>query len=231
MITTQYNYRTLSRIVIDGKRYYTLDDDSTVPPMASVTTILDITKSKESREGLQNWRNAVGDYFADAVTYEAACRGTRLHKYLETYIKTGKFPSPGSNPYAIQANKMAYQIVENGLKNMDEFWGIEVALCHPEIYAGTTDLVGVHDKSIAIIDYKQSNKVKKEKWIDDYFCQLVAYGNAHDELYGTNIQKGVVMMCTKDCEYLEFVLEGNKWKTFEKKWWDRVEKYFNEFYE
>ena len=226
MLTSKFDYKSLKRQTINGKRHYLLEGENEISPMPSVTTILDVTKPKEAKEALANWKNRVGKQRAQAITTEAASRGTRMHKYLEDYVTTGEFPTPGSNPYAQQANKMAKLIVEKGLSNVNEFWGIEVPLCHPNIYAGTTDCVGIHDNAEAIIDFKQTNKPKKEEWIEDYYLQLVAYGEAHNALYGTNIRKGVIMMCSKDFEYQEFIIEDEEFDKWRRKWWHRVEEYF-----
>lgn len=226
MIISKFNYRALSRQSNNGKRYYTLEDSPDTSPMASVTTILDSTKPPEDKAALDNWRNAVGHQRAHAITSEAANRGTRMHKYLEDYVTTGALAVPGSNPYAIQANKMAQQIVNNGLCNVTEFWGVEVPLCYPNVYAGTTDLVCEWKGKAAIGDFKQTNKPKTEERVQDYRLQLVAYGLAHNEMYGTNIQTGVILMCSKDFEYQEFVVDGADWKKTEQLWWRRLESYY-----
>ena len=216
----------MSRVEIEGKRRYATPDGEKLP---SVTTILDATKSEESKQALQNWRKRVGVVKAQEITTEAAGRGTRMHKWLEDYVKTGAIGEPGSNPYSIQSHKMAKSIIEQGLVNCSEYWGTEVPLYFPKIYAGTTDLVGIHDNSESILDFKQSNKLKKREWIDDYFIQLLFYGTAHNELYGTNIQKGVICMCSADNQYQEFIVEGNDWDKYESIMWTRIEKYYLQF--
>lgn len=226
MITNKFDYKNLKRQSINGKRFYKLADSDEYLPMASVTTILDITKPEEAKKALAEWRKNVGHQRAQAITTEAASRGTRMHKYLELYIGSGEFPEAGTNPYAQQANKMAEIVVEQGLKHVDEYWGIEVPLCHPDIYAGTTDCVGIHKGAESIIDFKQTNKPKTEERVQDYYLQLTAYGEAHNALYGTNINKGVIMMCSKDFEYQEFVIEGEEYDAYRRKWWQRVEQYF-----
>jgi genome maintenance exonuclease 1 len=222
----KYNYVPMSRVEIEGKRRYATPDGEKLP---SVTTILDATKSEESKQALQNWRKRVGVVKAQEITTEAAGRGTRMHKWLEDYVKTGAIGEPGSNPYSIQSHKMAKSIIEQGLVNCSEYWGTEVPLYFPKIYAGTTDLVGIHDNSESILDFKQSNKLKKREWIDDYFIQLLFYGTAHNELYGTNIQKGVICMCSADNQYQEFIVEGNDWDKYESIMWTRIEKYYLQF--
>lgn len=222
MITQKFNYIPLDRTTVNGTRHYLAGGER----LPSVTTILDATKSEESRQALQNWRNRMGAARAQEITTEAAGRGTRMHKWLENYIKTGITGEPGSNPYSIQSHQMAHSIIQRGLSRCDEFWGTEVALHFPKIYAGTTDLVGVHDGAEAIMDHKQTNKPKKREWIDDYFVQLLMYATAHNEVHGTKIRKGVIFMCSAANEYQEFILEGAEWTEYEQRMWARLEQYY-----
>ncbi len=195
----------------------------------SVTTILDATKPEEAKQALREWRKRVGEQKAKEITTEAAGRGTRMHKFLENHVKTGDTGKPGTNPYSIQSHLMAQTIIDKGLSKCQEFWGTEVSLYFPEVYAGTTDLVGIHEGVDAIMDHKQTNKPKKREWIDDYFLQLSAYATAHNEVYGTKIRKGVVFMCSADNKYQEFIVEGKEFDTYTDKWFRRVEEYYTQF--
>ena len=222
----KFNYVPMSRVEIDGKRRYATPDGEKLP---SVTTILDATKSEESKQALQNWRKRVGFAKAQEITTEAAGRGTRMHKWLENYIKTGATGDPGSNPYSIQSHQMAQSTISQGLVKCNEYWGTEVPLYFPKIYAGTTDLCGIHAGDEAIMDHKQTNKPKKREWIDDYFVQLTAYANAHNEVHGTKIRKGVIFMCSADNLYQEFILEGSEFDKYSDIWFKRVEQYYMQF--
>ena len=227
----KFKYVSINRITTpEGRRYATPDGEK----LPSVTTILDATKSEESKQALANWRKRVGEAKAQEIVTEAAGRGTRMHKFIEDYIKTGEISEPGSNPYSIQAHQMAQQIISNGLVNCNEFWGTEVPLYFPKIYAGTTELCGIHDGDEAIMDHKQSNKPKKREWIDDYFVQLAAYANAHNEVHGTKIRKGVIFMCVKPSDdigpqYQEFVLEGVEFDKYTNLWFTKLEEYYSKF--
>jgi genome maintenance exonuclease 1 len=225
-IPNKYNYIQINRESINGERRYATPDGEKLP---SVTTILSATTPKEKLQALQEWRNRVGHKQAQAITTEAAGRGTRMHKWLENYVKTGATGDPGSNPYSIQSHTMAQSIITQGMVKCSEYWGTEVGLYYPKIYAGTTDLVGVHDSAEAIMDHKQTNKPKKKEWIDDYFIQLAAYANAHNEVHGTNIRKGVIFMCSADNIYQEFIMEGNEFDEWTSKWFKRVEQYYTQF--
>ena len=223
MIVEKYKYDELKRTTTDKQRLYTCPDGNAVP---SVTTILDKTKPEKNRKALENWRKAVGEKKAKAITTEAANRGTRMHTYLENYVLGEELKETVSNPYAQQSLDMAKIVIKEGLKNVNEYWGTEVALYHPEIYAGTTDLVGVHGGDDAILDFKQTNKPKKREWVEDYFLQLCAYAEAHNKVYGTKIRKGVVLMCSKEFQYQEFIIEGEEFDKWRDKWWSRVEEYY-----
>jgi genome maintenance exonuclease 1 len=233
MIKSPYNYTPISRTTIDGKRHYALPDGTAVP---SVTTILDRTKSEESKAALENWRRAIGHERAQAITTEAANRGTRMHSYLEAYILTDDMKPLPTNPYAHPSWFMAAEVILNGLQKVDEFWGSEVPVYYSGLYAGTTDCVGVHQGASAIIDFKQSNKVKKREHIGDYFIQLAAYAAAHNDTHGTAINKGVIMMAVQPKlqedqtystpQYLEFVIEGDEFTHWHNEWMKRVEQYY-----
>jgi hypothetical protein len=234
MLTQRYNYTPITRNSENGKRIYTLPDGSKVP---SVTTILDRTKPQEKREALANWRKSVGEQRAQEITSEAAGRGTRMHKFLEDYVKNDRqLSEPGSNPYSKQAHIMAQQIVEHGLKHVDEVWGIEVPLYVPGLYAGTTDACGLYQGQPSILDYKQTNKPKKKEWIEDYFLQLCAYAAAHNEVHGTDIKQGVILMAVapkelepgifEQVQFQHWILEGNEWTIWTDRWFNRVEQYY-----
>ena len=234
MYNQRFDYKPVPRVVLEGKRYYATPDGNNLP---SVTTILDKTKSQDKIDSLNRWRKSVGAEKAQQITTEAANRGTRMHTYLEHYVKTGETKEKGSNPYSWPSHAMADVVIKQGLKNVSEFWGIEVPLYFPKIYAGTTDGAGIHLNEESILDYKQTNKPKRREWIDDYFMQLCAYAEAHNELHGTRIKKGVILMCVKPDldenhnilsvpQYQEFVLEGAEFEKYRALWWKKVEEYY-----
>jgi hypothetical protein len=233
MITQRYNYTPISRTTVDGKRHYCLPNGDKVP---SVTTILDRTKPQKDKEALANWKRFVGEKRAQEITTEAANRGTRMHAYLETYALTNDLKELPSNPYAHPSWFMAAEIILQGLQHVDEFWGVEVPVYYSGLYAGTTDCVGVWKGRPAIMDFKQSNKVKKREWITDYFLQLAAYAQAHNNTHGTAINTGVILMSVQPKiladgtyskpEYLEFVIEGDEFAYWTDEWTKRVELYY-----
>ena len=209
--------------MIDGKRHYEINGIEKLP---SVTTILKATEPDEKRESLQAWRDRVGEDEATRIVDSAGARGTAMHKILEKYIiEEGYLDLTNVGK---EAHNMAMQVIQNGLSNVTEFYGSECTLYYPGLYAGQTDLIATHKGDMAVIDFKQTNKPKKREWIEDYCLQLAAYGMAHDFIYKTAITKAVIMMCSKDNFYQEFVIAGEEYRKYKHQWLERVNKYYEQ---
>mgnify|MGYP003133295223 FL=1 len=204
----KYVYPKSTRESIQGLRHYAIDGSEEKLP--SVTTVLSKTKSKEDSESIQRWIKRVGEKEADKIKNEAAARGTAMHKYLEDLILGQR--SLDLTNLGQQAQRMAEVIVERGLNDCSEIYGTEAVLFYPGLYAGSCDLVAKYKDKVSIIDFKQTNKPKQREWIGDYFLQMAAYGMAHDAVYGTSIEQGVIMMCSKDGYYQQFVIEGKEFR-------------------
>ena len=218
-----YQYPTSTRALIKGQRHYDVAQEK----LPSVTTILAATQSEEKKASLAAWKARVGTAEADRIKDQAASRGTVMHHILEGWIKDE--PHIDLTDVGQQAEKMAYQIWNQGLqKRLNEFWGLEVTLYYPGLYAGATDVVGIYDNEESIVDFKQSNKPKRREWIEDYKLQLATYALAHNEVYATNINKGVNLICTKDNYFQEFIFEGNEFRQAKFDWLRRVDQYYNE---
>ena len=208
------------RSLINGKRHYDIGNDK----LPSVTTILSATQSEEKRKSLADWKARMGAQAADRVRDIAAMRGTAMHKYLECYINGSGHRDLTS--IGKEAEPMAKKIIESGLGDLEEVWGQEVTLYYPGLYAGATDIVGVYEGKPAIIDFKQTNKPKKREWVLDYFAQLGAYCMAHNYVYGTKIQSGVILMCSKDLLFQKFEVEGKEFVKHQHEFLRKVDQYY-----
>ena len=217
-IVEKYDYPSLKRDDSNKTRLYKTPDGD----FPSVTTILDKTKDKTF---LFEWRKRVGEEEANRISKEAAGLGTVFHKHLENYIDNEERPN-GSNFVYKLAKDMSDIIIEKGLSNVDEVWGSEIGLYYPGLYAGTTDLVGTHNGDPAIIDYKSTKNPKKEEWVEDYYLQCCAYAMAHNELFETTINKAVILMCSRNLQYQEFIIEGKKFEEYCKKWTERLDEFY-----
>lgn len=203
----------------DGTRHY----DTPSGPLPSVTTILGATGDKS---GLEAWRKRLGDERADAESKEATGLGTLLHSHLENFVM-GKERPKGNNMVRKMAEGMADAIIGRGLVNVSEVWALEQPLYFPGLYAGTADLIMVHKGKLCIGDYKTTKKPKKDEWIIDYKIQTVAYALAHNEVYGTDIAKGVIFMVSREGQYQEWTVEGIEFDNLTKEWYNRVELFLN----
>jgi genome maintenance exonuclease 1 len=213
------------------KRVYLTPDGEKTP---SVTTILSATKDMTH---LNAWKNRIGHVKAQQITTEAAGMGTKLHSNLEKFI-CGLDRTDGNNLIHIKANAMADQIIINGFSKIDEIWAIEQSLYFPGLYSGTTDLVAVYNGNLSICDYKQSNKLKKESYVDDYRMQLIAYILCHNEVYGTDIREGHVFLCTRGNDpikvggetYQQFDLLPKDFNYWQDQWLNKVEDYYTNYH-
>ena len=223
----KYAYPSSTRASIEGLRHYTLAGDIHGQRLPSVTTVLGQTQTKDKANSLQRWRDKVGHEEAKRITQEAAARGTAMHLYLETYCLGEGYLD--LTDVGNVAKHMAEKIVDRGIDNrLTEIYGNEATLYYPGLYAGAVDLVGQHDGSMAIIDFKQTNKPKQREWIGDYFLQMAAYGMAHDAVYGTTIEKGVILMCSKDLYYQEFTIEGEEYRQAKHDFLRRLDQFYKE---
>ena len=221
IINKKYKYKDFKRI--DGaERFYSFG----ALKVPSVTTILKKTQPKEKQDSLKKWRERVGEADAEKIRDNAAAVGTALHKCLEKYIlEEGNLKYFDDTPVGRQAREMANIIIGRSFFNIDEVWGCEVHLAG-ENYAGTTDAVGIFDCEPAIIDFKQTNKPKKEEWIEDYYLQLSAYAMAHNYMFSTNISQGYILMCSRDGYFQQFHLTPEMFSTYCDKWKKRLEIYY-----
>ena len=215
----KYDYQKYTRQEEHGSRTYNVGEKK----IPSVTTILSATQSEEKKASLDRWRERVGYQEAQRITQQAATRGTEMHYVLENYIDGKGYLN--LSPEGAQARLMAHEIVQN-LEKLKEVWGNEVSLAYDDRWAGATDVVGLYDDQPTIIDFKQSNKPKREEYVEDYYYQIAAYSLAHKKQYGP-ITQGLICICTKDKLYQEFKMNEVKLSEYEDKWLERVEKYHN----
>jgi len=120
---------------------------------------------------------------------------------------------------------MAGKVIEIGLAPVEEYFGSEVTLYYPGLYAGSTDLVCLHNGRETVVDFKQANRPKKKEWIEDYYLQIAAYAMAHDYVHESKIEQGVIMVCTPDLYYQEFKVEGPELRRYKHEFLKRLDNY------
>jgi genome maintenance exonuclease 1 len=214
----KYNYLTGKQITDpeSGTRVYEIVGNR----LPSVTTILGKTKDQEF---LKKWKEKVGEAKAEEIKNLSSKRGTAMHKFLECYIEGSGYDD--LTDIGVQAKPMAQKIIDIGLAPVDEWYGSEVTLYYPGLYAGSTDLVCRHNGMDTIIDFKQANKPKNKDWIEDYYLQIAAYCMAHDYVYGSQIQQGIIMVCTPDLYFQEFKFKDHELRQWKHKFLKRLDMY------
>lgn len=210
----KYPYKKYNRFTDIHERKY-LVDEVKVP---SVTTVLSKTKDNKF---LEQWKKRVGEEEAARIVKQASAVGTEMHYVLEMLLSGQGYlnlSEEGKKP------RMMAQIILQNLHPLTEVWGNEISLAYKQEYAGTTDCIALHNDKPTIIDFKQSNKPKREEWVEDYKLQLGAYYLAHTSAYGP-IEQGLITICTRDLKYQEFKLNEADLKEYSEKFLERVEKY------
>ena len=213
----KYNYVQVSRSEDHGSRTY----DISGAKLPSVTTILDKTKDKTY---LDRWKAKVGNEEAERIKNYSSKRGTSMHKFIEKHITGAGYDD--LTEIGVQAKPMAQKIIDVGLTPVTEYYGSEISLYYPGLFAGSTDLVCMHNDKETIIDFKQANRPKREEWIGDYFLQIGAYAMAHDYIHGSNIEQGIIMVCTPDLYFQEFRFEGDEMRRYRHKFLERLNIYY-----
>ena len=216
----KFDYQTIKRVTLPTGRVYDINEEK----LPSVTTILSATKSEESKAKLAAWRQREGEKKADRIRDDAAARGTIMHRILEGYIKNEGHMD--LSDLGQEAGIMAQNIIDKGhFSPLTEVWGLEMPLWYPGLYAGASDVAGIYDGRESIIDFKQSNKYKKREWIDDYFIQCAAYAMAHNYVYRTKINSGVILISVKGGDVWRHVSYGKEFQDFTFEWLRRVDLY------
>ena len=199
-LNNKYTYAQGTRSTVHGSRNY----DVAGQRLPSVTAILGRTKDDTY---LKKWIADKGEKEAERIKIASATRGTSMHKYLENYVIGKGYED--LTKLGQETKRMAQKVIDVGLAPVSEYFGSEVTLYYPGLYAGSTDVVGIHNDKETIIDFKQANRPKREEWIGDYKLQAGAYAMAHDQVHGSNIEQCVIMVCTPDLYYQEFKIDGH----------------------
>ena len=213
----KYKYVNVTRTELHGSRIY----DVLGIRLPSVTTILAKTKDQSY---LTTWKNKVGHEEAERIKNYSSRRGTAMHKFIEKYIQESGYKD--LTPIGQEAEPMAQKIIEIGFTPITEYYGSEVTIHYPGLYAGSTDLVCMHNDMETIVDFKQANRPKKEEWIEDYYLQIAAYAMAHDYVYKSHIRQGIIMVCTPDRYYQEFKFQDAELRKWKHKFLKRLDEYY-----
>jgi hypothetical protein len=220
----KYTYPSLERVDLEIGRHY-LDSKNT--PVPSVTTVLSATS--KSKDGIAQWRNRVGEAEADRIVKQSTDIGSSVHDAIEKYLKDELWDIFENTENELIAKKITHKFVNDGLKKITEIWGLEVGLVLDNLYAGTADCIGEYNFIPTLIDFKTAKKIKKREWIEDYFLQGCAYANAHNVMFGSDIQQIVILMVDRDLIFQEFIVRPSEFKILTNKWKRRLIDFNNKY--
>jgi genome maintenance exonuclease 1 len=217
--SNKYSYVHVSRSTDQGSRTYDIEGTK----LPSVTTILGQTKDQSH---LDRWKAKIGYEEAERIKNTSSKRGVSMHKFIEKHITGAGYDD--LTEIGQQAKPMAQKIIDIGLTPITNYYGSEVSLYYPGLYAGSTDLVCDYNGKETIVDFKQANKPKREEWIEDYFLQIAAYSMAHDCVHSSNIEQGIIMVCTPELYYQEFKFDGDKMRQYRHKFLERLNQFYGQ---
>jgi hypothetical protein len=220
----KFEYPNLERVDTDIGRHY-LDSDN--KPVPSVTTVLSGTS--KSKDGLVQWRNRVGDEEADRIIKQSTDIGTAVHEAIEKFLNKEGWDNFENTSDQILAKNISNKFIKDALKGITEIWGLEVGLILDNLYAGTADCVGLYRDIPTLIDFKTAKKIKKRDWIEDYFLQGCAYANAHNVMFGTDIQQIVILMVDRNLIFQEYIVRPTEFSYLTRKWKNRLIEFNNKY--
>lgn len=186
--TQRFAYPIAPRLQVLGRRFYDISSQQAYP---SITTVLGHTPAPEKADWLSGWRARVGTAKADKIRDDAAQRGTNVHLMLERFVR-GEDPQQLTFP---SEHAAIFNSMKLGLSKVNTVYGQEVVLYSDALeVAGTCDMVAEYQGELAIVDYKTSTRAKTADDLDDYWLQTAFYAIAHNEMFGTDISKLVILM-------------------------------------
>ena len=208
-LIAKYNYLKYSINYINNIKYYSLNQNISLP---SVTSILRYINDKVNLNS-----------FNSKITNSMEI-GDLMHNYLEDYIHGRKNVYVDSKNFSL-AKTLANIVIDNIIINFDEIWGSEVSVSYKNQYAGTIDLIGIFNKKLCIMDYKSSYKKKNMEELEDYFLQCAAYTIAHDWQFNTNVDSIMIFQVVRNGDFEKNIITKPELDIYKDKWFDKLEKF------
>ena len=175
----------------DSGRLYTTPEGNRYK---SITTVL----SHYGKQGIYEWRKAVGEEYANEVSRRAADRGTKVHKICEDYLNN-EIPELKMQLMMPDLKELFFKIKPIIDENVGKVYTQEQALYSDKLrIAGRVDLIAEWNGRLSVIDFKTSTKQKIEENIQNYFMQCTAYALMFAERTGIWIDDIVVLIATEE---------------------------------
>ena len=169
-----------------GCRLYQLPDGNWVPSITSVTGFY-------NRDIFVRWRKKIGIEEANRITKKATSRGTDFHEAAQAYLMNLEMDWEEFKPLT----KFMFHHAKPYLDKINNIHAIERTLYSEYLgLAGRVDCIGEYEGELAVIDFKTSEKIKPEEWLENYFVQETFYAAAYYELTGIPVKKLITLMVT-----------------------------------
>ena len=176
----------LNKKETQGIRFYNLPDGQWVPSITSVTSFY-------NREIFAKWRKRVGIEEANRITKKATARGTDFHEAAQAYLMNLQLNWEEFRPMT----QFMFHHAKPYLDKINNVHAIERTLYSEYLgLAGRVDCIGEYEGELAVIDFKTSEKIKPEKWLENYFVQEMFYASAYYEMTGIPVKKLITIMVT-----------------------------------
>jgi genome maintenance exonuclease 1 len=173
--------------------YHTPDGD-----FPSVTTVL----NSENSKFIDEWKNNVGEEYANRVSQIALQKGEKIHTLIEQYLKNKNVDLSKEMPH-IQFE--ASNIFKKLKKHVNKIRALEIPLWSTKFkIAGRVDCIAEFDNKLCIIDFKTSKRIKKREEIDNYILQATCYACMFYEQFGIDIKHICIIMITESGKILTF---------------------------
>ena len=192
-MTRKFNFIDLNKSLlpktkgmkVDGFRFYNIDGKN----YPSVTTVLGILK----KEGLQKWRDSIGEEVAKWEMGRAARRGKATHTLVEQYLKNETPSIRDVLPLGL------FKLLKPYIDQIDNIHLLEAIMYSKKLtIAGQVDCVAEYNGKLSVIDFKTANKERQEDWVENYFLQTTAYAHMYEETFGTPIEQIVILLGNED---------------------------------
>ena len=175
-------------------RLYNLPNGNWVPSITSITSFY-------NRQIFVKWRERVGIEEANRITKKATARGTDFHQVCQDYLENKEL---NWDDYQLLTKHMFHH-AKPYLDKINNIHAIERTLYSEYLgLAGRVDCIAEYEGELAVNDFKTSEKIKPEAWIENYFVQETFYAAAYYELTGQVVKKLITLMVTPSGEVKVF---------------------------
>jgi len=183
---------------VDGFRFYNIDGKN----YPSVTTVLGILK----KDGLQKWRDSIGEKVAQWEMGRAARRGKATHTLVEQYLKNETPSIRDVLPLGL------FKLLKPYIDQIDNIHLLEAIMYSKKLtIAGQVDCVAEYNGKLSVIDFKTANKERQEDWIENYFLQTTAYAIMYEELFGKSIEQIVILLAAEDGTVASYIKDKKEY--------------------